>query len=287
MTARILPALAVLSLATPALAQPGGPAEPGQDGDLLVLRWVAAVALLGALGTIALLALLRGRVRVAGGLTGRTIRRFGAFERLVHWMTAASFLALALSGLVLSFGDALLRPAIGAEAFAMLARAGHWAHRHLGVPFLLGVLLMALLWSRESLPAARDRARPGTAGGARRQAAAGRFRPGQKLLVWLTVLGGLLAAGSGLLLLPAFAGLAPAPPLRTLHAGTGLVMLGAMIVHGWRRSAGMEGAFAAMGSGEVDLAWAKQHHPAWVEEELRQARATVAGPSAPKRAGAR
>jgi formate dehydrogenase subunit gamma len=29
----------------------------------------------------------------------------------------------------------------------------------------------------------------------------------------------------------------------------------------------MEGAFEAMGTGEVDLNWAKEHHSLWVEEE--------------------
>jgi formate dehydrogenase subunit gamma len=29
----------------------------------------------------------------------------------------------------------------------------------------------------------------------------------------------------------------------------------------------MEGAFDAMGTGEVDLNWAKEHHSLWVEEE--------------------
>jgi formate dehydrogenase subunit gamma len=30
----------------------------------------------------------------------------------------------------------------------------------------------------------------------------------------------------------------------------------------------MEGAFEAMGTGEVDLNWAKEHHDLWLEEEL-------------------
>lgn len=30
----------------------------------------------------------------------------------------------------------------------------------------------------------------------------------------------------------------------------------------------MEGAFEAMGSGEVDLNWAKEHHDLWVAREL-------------------
>jgi formate dehydrogenase subunit gamma len=30
----------------------------------------------------------------------------------------------------------------------------------------------------------------------------------------------------------------------------------------------MEGAFEAMGTGEVDLNWAKEHHSIWVDEAM-------------------
>jgi len=36
----------------------------------------------------------------------------------------------------------------------------------------------------------------------------------------------------------------------------------------------MEGAFEAMGSGEVDVNWAKEHHSLWLEEELAHDRTT-------------
>ena len=41
----------------------------------------------------------------------------------------------------------------------------------------------------------------------------------------------------------------------------------------------MEGAFEAMGTGEVDVNWAKQHHSLWLEEEIvpRQGPAEQAG----------
>jgi len=32
----------------------------------------------------------------------------------------------------------------------------------------------------------------------------------------------------------------------------------------------MEGAFDAMGSGEVELQWAKEHHGLWVEEMMEK-----------------
>jgi formate dehydrogenase subunit gamma len=39
-----------------------------------------------------------------------------------------------------------------------------------------------------------------------------------------------------------------------------------IIAHIYIGSVGMEGAFDAMGSGEVDLNWAKEHHSLWVDE---------------------
>jgi formate dehydrogenase subunit gamma len=35
----------------------------------------------------------------------------------------------------------------------------------------------------------------------------------------------------------------------------------------------MEGAFEAMGTGEVDLNWAKEHHDHWLAETLAKERA--------------
>jgi formate dehydrogenase subunit gamma len=52
-----------------------------------------------------------------------------------------------------------------------------------------------------------------------------------------------------------------------VHAGVGVLLIAAMLAHIYIGSLGMEGAYDAMGSGEVDLAWAKAHHNLWVEEE--------------------
>ena len=52
-------------------------------------------------------------------------------------------------------------------------------------------------------------------------------------------------------------------------------LIAILIAHIYIGSLGMEGAYDAMGSGEVDLAWARNHHRLWVEEE--QAR-TASGP---------
>jgi formate dehydrogenase subunit gamma len=36
---------------------------------------------------------------------------------------------------------------------------------------------------------------------------------------------------------------------------------------------GMEGAFEAMGTGEVDFNWAKEHHDLWLKDQLAKGRA--------------
>ena len=54
-----------------------------------------------------------------------------------------------------------------------------------------------------------------------------------------------------------------------------MILIAIMIAHIYIGSLGMEGAYDAMGSGEVDLAWAKAHHSLWVEEQLAK---TASGP---------
>ena len=58
-----------------------------------------------------------------------------------------------------------------------------------------------------------------------------------------------------------------------IHAVIAMLFIAAMLAHIYIGSVGMEGAFDAMGTGEVDLNWAKEHHALWVEEEQAKAQA--------------
>ena len=85
--------------------------------------------------------LIRGMIKIEGGRSGRTIVRFNAFERFVHWMTATCFIMLALSGLNITFGKALLLPLIGAGGVHRPGRSSRkYAHNYLSFPFTLGVV---------------------------------------------------------------------------------------------------------------------------------------------------
>jgi formate dehydrogenase subunit gamma len=58
------------------------------------------------------------------------------------------------------------------------------------------------------------------------------------------------------------------------HAIMGLFLTVVIIAHIYIGTIGMEGAFDAMGSGEVDENWAREHHSLWVQDlERRGARA--------------
>jgi formate dehydrogenase subunit gamma len=97
---------------------------------------------------IALLALffaLRGRVKIDSGLSGRTIERFGPVDRFTHWLTAVSFIVLALTGLNLLYGRYVLLPILGPEIFAALTQAGKYAHNFIAFAFMLGIAMLFVL----------------------------------------------------------------------------------------------------------------------------------------------
>jgi formate dehydrogenase subunit gamma len=50
------------------------------------------------------------------------------------------------------------------------------------------------------------------------------------------------------------------------HAIVAFALMCIIVAHIYIGTVGMEGAYDAMGSGEVDEAWARQHHSIWLEE---------------------
>src|SRR3546814_16298766 len=71
----------------------------------------------------------RGRIRTQAEESGVTIQRFNAIERFAHWVTATSFIILAITGLNYVFGKRLLMPLIGPDAFSTWSQWSKYAHR--------------------------------------------------------------------------------------------------------------------------------------------------------------
>lgn len=250
-------------------------------------------AIFGMIAVLALFFLVRGRIRTESGPSGRTIERFNGLERFAHWLMANTFVLLALTGLNTMYGRYVLKPLIGAEAFATIAEIGKYIHNYVGFAFMIGIVLILVLWVRQNIPDRTDLAWLAKGGGMFTKGShppARKFNAGQKILFWLVVLGGISISLSGIALIFPFklalfsstfaflnifgfglpADLTPMQEMQYQQIWHALVALGltaVIIAHIYIGTLGMEGAFDAMGTGEVDRNWAREHHPLWLEEE--------------------
>lgn len=242
----------------------------------VTLRWLGAIVILGMIVVLALGYWVLGKIRISAGRAGKKVKRFSAFERFSHWLTAVSFVVLALTGLNITFGKLLLLPLIGPEAFSAFAQAGKYAHNFVGFSFMAGLVLIVALWLKDNMPQRVDIDWLKQGGGFIRSkhAPAGRFNAGEKMVFWLALGAGAAIAVSGLLLLFPFYGtnIASMQIAQAVHAIVAVLFIAVILAHIYIGTLGMEGAFEAMGTGEVDLNWAKEHHDQWLAETLAKER---------------
>jgi formate dehydrogenase subunit gamma len=275
-----------------------------------------AWAMLGMIVVLALLFALLGRVKIEHGRAGMTITRFTMLERAGHWLTATSFIILALTGLNILYGRSVVLPVIGPEAFSAITLWGKYLHNYVAFAFIAGLVFIFVSWVAHNIPRWNDVVWLAKGGGLIVRgvhAPARKFNAGQKIIFWLTILGGASVALSGWALLFPFTtefftatmrgfeaigldaaswfGLPPPPytPImeqqlnQVWHAIMALFLTTLIIAHIYIGTVGMEGAFEAMGSGEVDLNWAREHHNLWVEDlEKRGGEAVGHGPGRPQ-----
>jgi len=259
------------------LMQPAG--REWREFRNVALRWIGGVAIVGMLAVLVIFYLTRGMIRLESGRSGRTIVRFSSFERFVHWMTATCFIVLAISGLNITFGRPLLLPLIGHEAFSEWSQWAKYAHNYLSFPFTIGVVLIFLMWIAGNVPNKADvdwiKRRGGIVG--HDHPPAYRFNAGQKAIYWIVVIGGGLVAATGYVLMFPFylSGIEGMQFAQIVHSIVAMLFIAAMLAHIYIGTIGMEGAFEAMGSGTVDVNWAKEHHGLWLEEQNARAEANA------------
>jgi formate dehydrogenase subunit gamma len=250
----------------------------------VLLHWGAAAVIVGTIALLALAYLIMGRLRITAGRSGQKIVRFKAFERFSHWLTAVSFVLLGLTGLNITFGKILLLPLVGPEMFSGISQIAKYVHNFTSFAFVAGLVLITVLFFRDNLFERVDVDWVKQGGGfiKSKHAPAGRFNPGEKMVYWLSVAAGILVSVSGFLLLFPFYGtnIADMQIAQVVHAIIAMLFIALILAHIYIGTLGMEGAFEAMGTGEVDLNWAREHHDRWLVEKLegegQQASATPA-----------
>jgi formate dehydrogenase subunit gamma len=251
------------------IEQPAG--REWREFHTVTLRWIGGIAILGVLAVLVIFYLWRGMVRIESGRSGRVLVRFNAFERFVHWMTATCFIILAITGLNVTFGRPLFASAFGYDGFSAWSQWAKYAHNYLSFPFTLGVIIIFLMWIAGNIPNKVDVAWFKRGGGivGHDHPPAYRFNGGQKAIYWIVVLGGAAIATSGYVLMFPFYGtdIQTMQSAEIVHGIVAMLFIAAMLGHIYIGTIGMEGAFEAMGTGTVDVNWAKEHHILWLEEE--------------------
>jgi len=246
----------------------------------VTLKWIGGLSILGMLAVLILFYLWRGRIPIEEGRSGRNVVRFTGFERFVHWLTATTFVILGITGLNITFGRALILPWLGPNAFSAWSEWAKYSHNYLSFGFTLGVVLMFLMWIGQNFPTAADVEWLKRGGGMFTKKHGGhppayKFNAGQKLLYWAVVFGGVAMMVTGyVLMFPFYGGLTVGNMelAEIFHGIVGVMFVAMILAHIYIGTLGMEGAFESMGEGTVDLNWAKEHHPLWVNDALAEKR---------------
>jgi formate dehydrogenase subunit gamma len=243
----------------------------------ITLHWVGAIVILGTIAGLAAAYFFMGRLRISAGRSGRKVSRFNAFERFAHWLTAVSFVVLGLTGLNITFGKALLLPLLGPEVFSTISQGAKYAHNYVAFAFVAGLVLIVAMWIKDNIPDWTDIEWFRQGGGfiKSKHAPARRFNAGEKLVFWAALGAGILITASGFLLLFPFyvTNISGMQIAQVVHSIVAVLFVALILGHIYIGTLGMEGAFEAMGTGEVDYNWAKEHHDLWLEEQLAKGRA--------------
>ena len=232
----------------------------------------------GALLLIVLLAIAifyftKGTIKMHAADTGRKIERFTPFERSAHWSNAIAFCILAISGVVMAFGQFFLLPVIGKSLFGWLTYALKTMHNFAGPVFAVSLVIVFFTFLRDNWPQKGDMAWLGKGGGlfSGAEPASNRFNAGEKLVFWGGVFFlGIVIVSSGFVLDKLVPGLvyerSTMQIAHMIHAVSAVLMMAMFLGHIYIGTLGMQGAYKGMATGYVDEAWAKEHHEYWYDD---------------------
>ena len=272
----------VVGRETNVLIQPQGQTwRTFRNSDISVFGGWALVLLFLAIATFYW---VKGTLALHEPPTGRVVLRFTFLDRFIHWSTAITFSILAISGLIMLFGKAVLLPLIGYTLFSWLAELGKTLHNFTGPLFSVCVLMLFFNFVRDNFPGPGDWEWIRHFGGlfSKHEPPSGRFNAGEKIWFWggACVLGIIVSMSGYVLDFPNFNQTRQTMQIaHVVHSvGAILFMLGGM-GHIYMGTLGMAGAYDAMRTGYVDEEWAREHHAYWYNEiKGGRAAAPVADP---------
>lgn len=244
----------------------------GQPWRVLRQNYIGKYALYFPAGVIVLLILyylIRGKMRITGGRSGKTLPRFSLGARVAHWFMASVFIMLGLSGLIILSARPVLVPLLGSEVTSVLSSAALQGHNLFGPLFIIALVWMFIKFVRGNFFQMVDFKwifkLGGLFGG---HVSSSQFNFGEKTWFWMVILVGSVMGATGLMLeFPWLIGDFRLLQLSTILHGIGAVALISVVFgHIYLGTVGMEGSIDSMLKGEVDENWAKEHHDLWYED---------------------
>jgi formate dehydrogenase subunit gamma len=228
------------------------------------------------LGTVVLALILyrlvKGQIKIEGGLSGKKLFRFNFNQRTAHWLMAVLFIILGLTGLVLLYGRFVLIPLLGPEGFSWTAIVAKRIHDFSGPLFGIAVVMMFLTFVKRNILKKVDLEWFLSGGGfiTRKHVGSGYFNAGEKSWFWLTILGGAVIVVTGLILdFPILAFSRETLEIsHVLHTISAMIVLVVALGHIYMGTIGVEGAYEAMATGYCDVNWAKAHHDHWYQDMI-------------------
>ncbi|SAL66995.1 formate dehydrogenase subunit gamma [Caballeronia telluris] len=199
----------------------------------------------------------------------RLIVRYTPNERSNHWITAITFVLLALSGL------AMFHPAMSWLYFVL--GGGQWTrilHPFIGVVMFLSFLILMLRFWHHNYLDKNDvqwlkQPRDVLGNHEENLPEIGRYNAGQKLLFFVMVACLFLLLASGIVIWRRyFSFYFPIGIIRlasVVHAVAAFVLIVGIIVHIYA-AIWVKGSVGAMTRGTVTYGWARKHHPRWFKE---------------------
>ncbi len=247
-------------------------------------------AIVGMAVLLLLYHLFHGKNKLdADRLSGRKVPRWNFFERLVHWVTAISFIALAITGLSMLLGKKLLIPVLGKAGFAAWAGMSISIHNVVGPIFTVGIVLMIVMWIWHNFPTGTDVKWFLKGGGlfTKSHPSAGRMNGGEKVWFWILATVGLAVCITGIVLVSVIYPQVQIPGVQFLrsdmqqasiiHAIAGIIWTTVALGHIYIGTAGTQGAFEGMSTGYVSEEWAQQHHDLWYDKMAAKGKVLEAG----------
>lgn len=214
---------------------------------------------------------IKGPLTLHDAPTGRLIQRFPRYERVVHWLTAGTFLVLAVTGLAMLFGKHVMIPVIGHSLFGYLMVLGKNVHNFVGPLFAASLLAMIIIWARDNVWQNIDALWIRKAGGlvTGEHVPSGRFNFGEKTWFWIgvTILGLTVSISGFVMNFPNFDQTRNDMQIANIvHSVSAIVMLLLAFGHIYMGTIGAHGAYQSMKTGYVDETWAREHHEQWYKD---------------------